>query len=97
MGNRHHFAPPFTRNIGNAHLRSRFIAINWLIEGKASRFFMIVSLKGISFKIGIQANFFCDRDTFGHWGNPPSPAKPQNEREDSFIRNQICEQRCMSP
>jgi hypothetical protein len=32
---------------------------------------MIVSLKGISFKIGIQANFFYDRDTFGHWRNPP--------------------------
>jgi hypothetical protein len=46
---------------------------------------MIVSLKEISFKIEIQANFFCDRDTFGHWGNPPSPARPKNQRDNNFI------------
>jgi hypothetical protein len=97
MGNRHRFAPPFTLNIGNAHLRSRIIAINWLSEGDASRFFTIVSLREISFKIRIHANFFCDRDTFGHWGNPPSPAKPKDEQENSFISNQKGEQRCMLP
>jgi len=48
-------------------LRNRIIALNWLSEDDASGFFMIVSLKEISFKIEMQANFFCDRDTFGHW------------------------------
>ncbi len=45
---------------------------------------MIVSLKGNSLKIEIQANFFCDRDTFGHWGNPPSPARPKKRAREQL-------------